>query len=91
MTPTTSWQGKGQLILQGSFLGGKQLLKVSTRFSKVLFYNHTVHPPMCVDLPPAPWPPLHCRYVTGWFSPYHRRRKLIHPVMIEHIQPQALR
>ncbi|XP_069397954.1 hexosaminidase D isoform X4 [Ovis canadensis] len=31
------------------------------------------------------------RYVTGWFSPYHRRRKLIHPVMIEHIQPQALR
>ncbi|XP_054987330.1 hexosaminidase D isoform X2 [Sorex araneus] len=31
------------------------------------------------------------RYVTGWFSPYHRRRKLIHPVMIRHIQPQALR
>ncbi|KAF4012767.1 hypothetical protein G4228_003113 [Cervus hanglu yarkandensis] len=30
------------------------------------------------------------RYVTGWFSAYHRRRKLIHPVMIEHIQPQAL-
>ncbi|XP_064351403.1 hexosaminidase D isoform X1 [Camelus dromedarius] len=30
------------------------------------------------------------RYVTGWFSPYHRRRKLIHPVVIQHIQPQAL-
>ncbi|XP_075845860.1 hexosaminidase D isoform X4 [Microtus pennsylvanicus] len=30
------------------------------------------------------------RYVTGWFSPYHRRRKLIHPVMIQHIQPEAL-
>ncbi|KAG8507537.1 Hexosaminidase D [Galemys pyrenaicus] len=30
------------------------------------------------------------RYVTGWFSPYHRRRKFIHPVMIRHIQPQAL-
>ncbi|XP_066090409.1 hexosaminidase D isoform X2 [Saccopteryx bilineata] len=30
------------------------------------------------------------RYVTGWFSPYHRRRKLIHPVMIQHVQPQAL-
>lgn len=30
------------------------------------------------------------RYVTGWFSPYHRRRKLVHPVMIRHIQPQAL-
>nr|XP_019591171.1 PREDICTED: hexosaminidase D isoform X4 [Rhinolophus sinicus] len=31
------------------------------------------------------------RYVTGWFSSYHRRRKLVHPVMIQHIQPQALR
>ncbi|XP_034360769.1 hexosaminidase D isoform X3 [Arvicanthis niloticus] len=30
------------------------------------------------------------RYVTGWFSPYHRRRKLVHPVMIQHIQPEAL-
>ncbi|KAF6269329.1 hexosaminidase D [Rhinolophus ferrumequinum] len=30
------------------------------------------------------------RYVTGWFSSYHRRRKLVHPVMIQHIQPQAL-
>ncbi|XP_059005589.1 hexosaminidase D isoform X4 [Mustela lutreola] len=31
------------------------------------------------------------RYVSGWFSPYHRRRKLVHPVMVQHIQPQALR
>ncbi|XP_012590190.1 PREDICTED: hexosaminidase D [Condylura cristata] len=30
------------------------------------------------------------RYVTGWFSPYHRRRRRVHPVMIRHIQPQAL-
>ncbi|XP_008584921.1 PREDICTED: hexosaminidase D isoform X2 [Galeopterus variegatus] len=30
------------------------------------------------------------RYVTGWFSPYHRRRNLIHPVMVQHIQPEAL-
>ncbi|XP_077022411.1 hexosaminidase D isoform X2 [Tamandua tetradactyla] len=30
------------------------------------------------------------RYVTGWFSPFHRRRKLIHPVMVQHIQPEAL-
>ncbi|XP_024090325.2 hexosaminidase D isoform X3 [Pongo abelii] len=30
------------------------------------------------------------RYVTGWFSPYHRRRKLIHPVMVQHIQPAVL-
>nr|KAF6415860.1 hexosaminidase D [Molossus molossus] len=31
------------------------------------------------------------RCVTGWFSPYHRRRKFIHPVMVQHIQPQAHR
>ncbi|KAM9210787.1 hexosaminidase D [Dugong dugon] len=30
------------------------------------------------------------RYVTGWFSPYHRRRKVVHPVMVQHIQPEAL-
>lgn len=30
------------------------------------------------------------RYVTGWFSPYHRRRRRIHPVMVQHIQPRAL-
>ncbi|XP_053143760.1 hexosaminidase D isoform X2 [Hemicordylus capensis] len=31
------------------------------------------------------------RYVTGWFSPYHRKRKKIHPIMIHHFQPDALR
>ncbi|XP_020822377.1 hexosaminidase D isoform X3 [Phascolarctos cinereus] len=30
------------------------------------------------------------RYVTGWFSPYHRKRKMIHPVMIQYIQPDAI-
>ncbi|XP_068932772.1 hexosaminidase D isoform X2 [Petaurus breviceps papuanus] len=30
------------------------------------------------------------RYVTGWFSPYHRKRKMIHPVMIQHIHPDAI-
>uniref|UniRef100_A0A2K6H0N3 Hexosaminidase D n=2 Tax=Propithecus coquereli TaxID=379532 RepID=A0A2K6H0N3_PROCO len=30
------------------------------------------------------------RYVTGWFSSYHRSRKLIHPVMVQHIRPEAL-
>ncbi|XP_012632723.1 hexosaminidase D [Microcebus murinus] len=30
------------------------------------------------------------RYVTGWFSAYHRSRKLIHPVMVQHIRPEAL-
>uniref|UniRef100_A0A8C6YG71 beta-N-acetylhexosaminidase n=1 Tax=Naja naja TaxID=35670 RepID=A0A8C6YG71_NAJNA len=31
------------------------------------------------------------RYVTGWFSPYHRKRKKIHPIMIHHFQPDAIR
>ncbi|XP_066471938.1 hexosaminidase D [Tiliqua scincoides] len=31
------------------------------------------------------------RYVTGWFSPYHRKRMKIHPIMIHHFQPDALR
>uniref|UniRef100_A0A8D0EEQ9 Hexosaminidase D n=1 Tax=Salvator merianae TaxID=96440 RepID=A0A8D0EEQ9_SALMN len=31
------------------------------------------------------------RYVTGWFSSYHRKRKKIHPIMIHHFQPDALR
>ncbi|XP_013912747.1 PREDICTED: hexosaminidase D isoform X2 [Thamnophis sirtalis] len=31
------------------------------------------------------------RYVTGWFSPYHRKRKKIHPIMIHHFQPDAVR
>ncbi|XP_058140937.1 hexosaminidase D isoform X2 [Dasypus novemcinctus] len=30
------------------------------------------------------------RYVAGWFGPYHRRRKVVHPVMVLHIQPEAL-
>ncbi|NXQ32234.1 HEXDC Hexosaminidase, partial [Alaudala cheleensis] len=30
------------------------------------------------------------RYVTGWFSPYHRKRKIIHPIMIHHFQPDAV-
>ncbi|XP_071430005.1 hexosaminidase D [Pithys albifrons albifrons] len=30
------------------------------------------------------------RYVTGWFSPYHRRRKIIHPIMVHHFQPDAV-
>ncbi|XP_045425750.1 hexosaminidase D isoform X4 [Lemur catta] len=30
------------------------------------------------------------RYVTGWFSSYHRSRKLIHPIMVQHIRPEAL-
>ncbi|XP_065503823.1 hexosaminidase D isoform X2 [Caloenas nicobarica] len=29
------------------------------------------------------------RYVTGWFSPYHRKRKIIHPIIIHHFQPDA--
>ncbi|XP_040845826.1 hexosaminidase D isoform X1 [Ochotona curzoniae] len=30
------------------------------------------------------------RYVTGWFSPYHRRHKLIHPAIVQYIQPEAI-
>ncbi|XP_058708074.1 hexosaminidase D isoform X2 [Poecile atricapillus] len=30
------------------------------------------------------------RYVTGWFSPYHRRRKIIHPIIMHHFQPDAV-
>nr|XP_048673201.1 hexosaminidase D isoform X2 [Caretta caretta] len=30
------------------------------------------------------------RYVTGWFSPYHRKRKIVHPIMMHHFQPDAL-
>ncbi|KAG8445994.1 hypothetical protein GDO86_013754 [Hymenochirus boettgeri] len=31
------------------------------------------------------------RYVTGWFSHYHRKRKMVHPIMVQHIQPNAQR
>uniref|UniRef100_K7FT17 beta-N-acetylhexosaminidase n=1 Tax=Pelodiscus sinensis TaxID=13735 RepID=K7FT17_PELSI len=31
------------------------------------------------------------RYITGWFSPFHRKRKLVHPIMVHHFQPDALR
>ncbi|XP_052544294.1 hexosaminidase D isoform X2 [Tympanuchus pallidicinctus] len=30
------------------------------------------------------------RYVTGWFSPYHRKRKIIHPIIMHHFQPDAI-
>ncbi|XP_075296868.1 hexosaminidase D isoform X3 [Opisthocomus hoazin] len=30
------------------------------------------------------------RYVTGWFSPYHRKRKILHPIIVHHFQPDAL-
>ncbi|XP_068269260.1 hexosaminidase D [Nyctibius grandis] len=30
------------------------------------------------------------RYVTGWFSPYHRKRKIIHPIIIHYFQPDAV-
>ncbi|XP_075375171.1 hexosaminidase D isoform X3 [Mycteria americana] len=31
------------------------------------------------------------RYVTGWFSPYHRKRKIIHPIIMHHFHPDAVR
>ncbi|XP_030389900.1 hexosaminidase D isoform X3 [Gopherus evgoodei] len=30
------------------------------------------------------------RFVTGWFSPYHRKRRIVHPIMMHHFQPDAL-
>nr|XP_021391494.1 hexosaminidase D [Lonchura striata domestica] len=30
------------------------------------------------------------RYVTGWFSPYHRKKKIIHPIVLHHFQPDAV-
>ncbi|CAH2292128.1 hexosaminidase D [Pelobates cultripes] len=30
------------------------------------------------------------RFVTGWFSPYHRKRKIVHPIMVQQIQPEAI-
>ncbi|XP_069510706.1 hexosaminidase D [Ambystoma mexicanum] len=30
------------------------------------------------------------RYVTGWFSPYHRKRQIVHPIMVHHFQPEAV-
>ncbi|KAM3921928.1 hexosaminidase D [Leptodactylus fuscus] len=30
------------------------------------------------------------RIVTGWFSPYHRKRKIIHPIMVQQIEPEAV-
>ncbi|KAM8947030.1 LOW QUALITY PROTEIN: hexosaminidase D [Pelodytes ibericus] len=30
------------------------------------------------------------RFVTGWFSPYHRKRKIVHPIMVQQFQPEAL-
>ncbi|XP_039572138.1 hexosaminidase D isoform X2 [Passer montanus] len=31
------------------------------------------------------------RYATGWFSPYHRKKKIIHPIIVHHLQPDAVR
>ncbi|XP_075759657.1 hexosaminidase D isoform X2 [Pelodiscus sinensis] len=30
------------------------------------------------------------RYITGWFSPFHRKRRIVHPIMVHHFQPDAL-
>lgn len=30
------------------------------------------------------------RYVSGWFSPYHRKRQVVHPVMVHHFHPEAV-
>ncbi|XP_069808219.1 hexosaminidase D isoform X2 [Dendropsophus ebraccatus] len=30
------------------------------------------------------------RFVSGWFSPFHRKRKIIHPIMVQQIEPEAV-
>ncbi|XP_071988571.1 hexosaminidase D-like [Engystomops pustulosus] len=30
------------------------------------------------------------RIVTGWFSPFHRKKKIIHPIMVQQIEPEAV-
>ncbi|XP_063817138.1 hexosaminidase D isoform X1 [Pseudophryne corroboree] len=30
------------------------------------------------------------RFVTGWFSPFHRKRKVVHPIMVQQIEPEAV-
>ncbi|XP_040293439.1 hexosaminidase D [Bufo bufo] len=30
------------------------------------------------------------QFVTGWFSPFHRKRKMINPVMVQQIEPEAV-
>ncbi|XP_056406471.1 hexosaminidase D [Hyla sarda] len=30
------------------------------------------------------------RFVSGWFSPFHRKRKMIHPIMVQQIEPEAV-
>lgn len=85
--------GRGQPVLHQEFLEENNFLNFLPVVSNVSFQTCILKLP---EAPlPAAWGPLACgfaiRYVTGWFSPYHRRRKLIHPIMIQHIQPQALR
>ncbi|KAM5135395.1 hexosaminidase D [Mantella aurantiaca] len=30
------------------------------------------------------------KFVTGWFSHFHRKRKRLHPIMVQQIEPQAV-
>ncbi|XP_073415800.1 hexosaminidase D isoform X1 [Dendrobates tinctorius] len=30
------------------------------------------------------------RFVMGWFSSFHRKRKMIHPIMVQQIEPEAV-
>ena len=85
-------QGEGLPLLHQNFSGRKRLENLYQTLQ--LFQRCYLKPPEAA-LPPSLGPSCVCgfvhRYVTGWFSPYHRRRKLIHPVVVQHIQPQVLR
>ncbi|XP_075702596.1 hexosaminidase D isoform X1 [Rhinoderma darwinii] len=30
------------------------------------------------------------QFVTGWFSAFHRKRKMVHPIMVQQIEPEAV-
>ncbi|XP_066560973.1 hexosaminidase D isoform X2 [Amia ocellicauda] len=29
------------------------------------------------------------RYAIGWFSPYHRKKRIVHPIMLQQFEPEA--
>lgn len=83
--------GWGWPALHKHSLGFKISIRFFSLFKGIILTNPTPPGGLGCWLPWAHLCGSAPRYVTGWFGPYHRRRKLIHPVMVQHIQPPALR
>ncbi|XP_073463110.1 hexosaminidase D [Aquarana catesbeiana] len=60
----------------GSF-PGSEVLELITQF---IFYLKTPTKEFLDD----------DKFVTGWFSHFHRKRKRLHPIMVQQIEPQAV-